>query len=157
MFGVTGIEHQVAIVQDLRLMKQENEALLRQREENERENARNLATHKEAIAQLKKTLEEEIALRKETATRLQEEVALGKGTAARLEAENALRNQTTARLEEEIVLRDQQLSQFERENASRRMELEWLYRWLPFNRIARRLFYGKGLRRRFFNKLGWRA
>jgi 2-polyprenyl-3-methyl-5-hydroxy-6-metoxy-1,4-benzoquinol methylase len=122
IFGVAGIEHQVAIVQDLHLTQQELaahrqqiEALLRQREENEQEYTRNLAAHKEAIARLEKTLEEEVALR------------------------------------------DRQLSELERQNTSRRLELEWLYRWLPLNRVARRLFYGKGLRQRLLRRLGQRA
>jgi len=128
MFGVTGIEHQVAIVQDLRLMKQENEALLRQREEDERENARNLAAHKEVIARLEKTLEEEVAVR----------------------------DRQIYERDRQISELDRQISELDRQNTSRRMELEWLYRWLPLNRLARRLFYGKGLRRRLLKKLGWR-
>jgi hypothetical protein len=70
MFGVAGIRHQVGIVQDLRLTqqglethKQPIEAPLRPWGENEQEYARNLAADKEAIAQVEKSLEEEVPLR----------------------------------------------------------------------------------------------
>jgi len=132
LLAMGGIEHQVAIVQELRQQQREIEALRQWGEEKERDYARNLAAHQEVIARLK----EEVA-------RLVEEVA----------AANAL----GARLERAIAARDAKLAQLENENASRRMELEWLYRWLPTNRLARNLLYGRNLRRRVLGKLGFKV
>ena len=59
-----------------------------------------------------------------------------------------------ARLQEEVTVRDRQLAELERQNAARRMELEWLYRWMPLNRLARRFLYGHNLRGRLLRALG---
>jgi SAM-dependent methyltransferase len=139
LLAMGGIEHQVAIVQELRQQQREIEALrqwgeekerdieaLRQwGEEKERDYARNLAAHQEVIARLK------------------EEVA-------------RLVGEVTA-LEREIAARDAKLAELENENARRRMELEWLYRWLPTNRLARKLLYGRDLRRRVLRRLGFKV
>lgn len=68
-------------------------------------------------------------------------------------AANALRERV-ASLERGIAARDAKLAELENENARRRMELEWLYRWLPINRLARDLLYGRNLRRRVLRRLG---
>ena len=116
--GLGGIEHQIAIVQDLRAGQRETEALLRQREENARAYAENLATHGAVIRDQEQRI-------------------------AALEM----------RLQKEIELRDRQLAAARAENEAHRLELDWLYRWIPVNKLARKLLYGKNLRRRLLTKL----
>jgi len=129
LLAMGGIEHHVAAVEGLRQQQREVEALLKWREENEREHARNIAAHKEVIA------------------RLNEEVA----------ARDARLAEERARFEGEITARDMKVAELASENTSRRLELEWLYRWLPLNRLAHRLLYGKSLRRRILRKLGFKV
>lgn len=86
--------------QGVETLHQEMEALLRQREESEREYARNLAAHAAVIRQ-------------------QEE--------------------RSARLE--------------RQCAVQKIELEWLYRWIPVNKLARKFLYGRNLRKRLMARL----
>jgi len=50
---------------------------------------------------------------------------------------------------------DGRLAQLERSIAARKMELDWLYRWTPVNKLARRLFYGRNLRKRITAILGF--
>jgi SAM-dependent methyltransferase len=143
LLGVGGIEHQVAIVLDLRqkekdliALRREIDALFEWREDHVRESTRNLAAHQQVIARLR---EEMAALN----ARLDEEMT----------SSNALRD-TIAGLHKEISVRDLRIAALENEYAGRRMELEWLYRWLPVNRLAYRLLYGRNLRRRILRKLG---
>lgn len=133
--AVGGNEHQIAIVEDLHATQSDLaahrveieerqrvvEALLRQRETNEREYAANLAAHRAEIEALLRQREEN---ERSHAQRVSVLVAAIKG--------------------------------LEEQNASRKMELDWLYRWLPMNRLARRFLYGKNLRRRLLTKLGFR-
>jgi SAM-dependent methyltransferase len=134
--GVGGIEHQIAFLKDLRQSQKEIQVLVQQMKENEREYAKNLAAHQEVIENL----------------RLDSEALRGdREEAAREYAKNL-----TA-LQEEIAVRDRQLGELERQNAARRMELEWLYRWIPINKLARNLLYGKNLRRKLTAKLGIRV
>ena len=84
-----------------------------------------------------------LAAHKEVIARLSEEVA---ARDARLAEEAAKVNALGARLEREITERDLKV-----------MELQWLYRWLPLNRLAHRLLYGKSLRRRILRKLGFKV
>jgi SAM-dependent methyltransferase len=141
-----GIEHQVAILQGFRQMerdlisqRRDIEALLKWREDKEEDYARNIAAHAEVISRLK----EEVAARD---ARLADEAA----------AREALRDEV-ATLEKEIALRDAKLVERETEIARRQMELNWLYRWFPFNRLAHRLLYGRNLRRRVLRRLGFRV
>ena len=141
--AVGGNEHQIAIVQDLRHTqsdlaahraeigerRREVEALLRQRETNEREYAANLTAHRAEIEERQREIEALLRQREETERNHAPRVA------ALLTAIKGL----------------------EEQNASRKMELEWLYRWLPMNRLARRFLYGKNLRRRLLTKLGFRT
>jgi len=143
LLGVGGIEHQVAIVLDLRQKekdlvapRREIDALLQWREDYVRESTRNLEAHQQVIARLR----EEITVLN---ARLAEEMATS----------NALR-ETIAGLHKDISMRDGRIAALENEYAGRRMELEWLYRWLPVNRLAYKLLYGKNLRRRILRKLG---
>jgi len=140
--GVGGIEHQIAIVQDLRNAHRDIEALLRQREEDQREYAKNLAAHREVIANLQ---EDNEALRRD------------REEAAREYAKNlAAHQEVIRRLQGEIAAVNRQLAESERQNAARKMELEWLDRWIPVNKLARKLLYGRNLTRRLKAKLGMR-
>jgi SAM-dependent methyltransferase len=130
--AVGGNEHQIALVQDLQAtqsdlaahrkeieeLRREVEALLLQRETNEREYAANLAAHRATIEEHQREIE-------------------------------ALLRQREAN--------ERTIKGLEEQNATRKMELEWLYRWLPMNRLARRFLYGKNLRRRLLTKLGFRT
>jgi SAM-dependent methyltransferase len=129
ILGVGGIDHQIAIVQDLRNAHRDIQGLLRQLEENEREYAKNLAAHQREIEALRRDREE----------------------AAREYAKNLAAHQ------EVIRNLDRQLAESETQTAARRMELQWLYRWIPVNKLARNLLYGKNLRRRLLRKLGLRS
>jgi chemotaxis protein histidine kinase CheA len=117
---------------DLKAKQEAVEALLRQREENEREYAKNLAAHQREIEALLRQREEN---EREYARNL------------------AAHQEVIRRLEGEIVVRDRQLAELESQNAARKMELEWLYRWIPLNKLARRLFYGRNLRKRLMTLL----
>jgi SAM-dependent methyltransferase len=117
--GVGGIEHQIAIIQDVRQAQKEIDALLLQREANQREYSENLAAHRQEIESLKK-----------------ETVAL---LAQRAEREEVIR-----RLEEHT-------SQLEKRCTEQRTELDWLYRWIPLNKVARRLLFGRHLWSRLGN------
>ncbi len=150
LLAVEGIEDHVAIVEDLRQqereiarLKEEVAARDRRQEDTEREHAKNLAAHQDVIARLK----EEVAAR----DRWQEDTE-------REHAKNLAAHQDViARLKEEVAAVNSLRAALENQNESRRMELEWLYRWLPINRLAHRLFYGKGLRRRILRKLGFKV
>jgi SAM-dependent methyltransferase len=166
--GVGGIDHQIAIVQDLRSAHRDIEALLRQREEEQREYANNLAAHREVIENLQRDIEALRRDREEAAREYAKNLAAHQReieALLRQREENereyarnlAAHQEVIRRLEGEIVVRDRQLAELESQNAARKMELEWLYRWIPVNKLARNLLYGKNLRRRIMAKLGIRS
>jgi SAM-dependent methyltransferase len=181
--GLGGVEHQIAIVQELRQSQTEIEALRRQREENERECSRNVAAHQRDLEAKQEAVEALLRQREENdreyaknltahqrdleakqevieaflRQREENERQYAKNLAAQAEIIHNQEQRIVAldrRLQEEIAVRDRQLAELERQNASRRMELEWLYRWIPVNKLARRLLYGKNLRRRILRTLG---
>lgn len=165
LMGATGIEHQIAIVRHLRYLEKEIQALLRQREEY----IENLAAHRREIEALQHDREarqqdyarnlaaqqrEIEALQRDREARQQEymrNLAAHEETIRNLDARLA---ELENRLQEEVQVRDRQLGELERQRAAQRMELDWLYRWLPVNKLARRLLYGRNLRRRLFARLG---
>jgi len=152
--GVGGIDHQIAIVQDLRSAHRDIEALVRQREEEQREYAKNLAAHQRDLEAKQEAIEALLRQREEN------EREYARNLAAHAEIIHNQEQRIVAlekRLQEEIAVRDRQLAELESQNASRRMELEWLYRWIPVNKLARNLLYGKNLRRRIMAKLGIRS
>jgi SAM-dependent methyltransferase len=152
--GVGGIDHQIAIVQDLRSAHRDIEALLRQREEEQREYAKNLTAHQRDLEAKQEVIEAFLRQREEN------ERQYAKNLAAQAEIIHNQEQRIVAldrRLQEEIAVRDRQLAELESQNASRRMELEWLYRWIPVNKLARNLLYGRNLRRRLLRKLGLRS
>jgi len=181
--GVGGIDHQIAIVQDLRSAHRDIEALVRQREEEQREYAKNLAAHQRDLEAKQEAVEALLRQREENdreyaknltahqrdleakqevieaflRQREENERQYAKNLAAQAEIIHNQEQRIVAldrRLQEEIAVRDRQLAELESQNASRRMELEWLYRWIPVNKLARRLLYGKNLRRRILRTLG---
>jgi SAM-dependent methyltransferase len=133
VLGVGGIDHQIAIAQDLRQTQQDVEALLRQREENERAYAESLAAHRRDLDAKQEAIEALLHQREEN---------------ERTYAENLTAHR------EVIQNLEQRLQELANQNAARQMELEWLHRWIPANKLARKLFYGKNLRRRILAKLG---
>lgn len=144
ILAVSGIEHQIAVVQDLRSSQREIKALLNWREEAERDYAQNIAAHQAAIAEVKAELARHV-----TAIEQQN----------RDYAQNiAAHREIIERLGRELIERDTQLNalrgQFEARTAQLEAELAWLYRWLPVNRLARNLFYGRDLRRKIRKALG---
>jgi SAM-dependent methyltransferase len=200
LLGVGGTDHQIAIVQDLRHAEKENQALLRQREENDGAYANNLAAHqreteakqevieallrqreenerayannltahqREIEALLRQREENERAYANNLAAHQREIEALlrqreenereyAKNLAAHAEIIHNEEQRIAAlerRLQEEIAVRDRQLAELESQNTARRIELEWLYRWIPVNKLARRLLYGRNLRKRLITLL----
>ncbi len=109
------------------------------------ESLRGQSTESQAVALLRERAElervhtEQLALQQEVLSRLEQRVGI---------LESALRD--------EIAFRDGQLTELTQQNTARRTELEWLYRWIPLNKLARRFFYGKNLRRRLKGALGLR-
>jgi DNA repair exonuclease SbcCD ATPase subunit len=132
--GVGGIEHQIAIIQDLRQAQKEISALLHQRAENEREYARNLAAHRQEIEALQKEIEALLRQREEN------EREYARNLAAQAEV---IRQQ-----EGRIAELQGQRAELEEQCAVQRIELDWLYRWIPVNKLARRFLFGRNLRRR---------
>jgi SAM-dependent methyltransferase len=153
--GIGGIEHQIAITQDVRQAQTEVAALLRQREENEREHARNLAVHRQEIDSLKKEIEALHRQREENEREHARNLAAHRQEIDSLKKEiEALHRQREekeceyARNLEIIRHQGEQIAVLEEQCATQRIELEWLYRWIPVNRLVRRLLFGRNLRSR---------
>lgn len=151
--GVGAIDHQIAIVQDLRKTQKEIEALLRQRGDIEREYAQNLAAHQQEIEALRRDREEAARQYAENLAAHQREIEAHAEVIRNQQERIAVLERT---LQEEIAVRDRRLAELESQNAARGMELEWLYRWIPGNKLARKLLYGRNLRGRLLRKLGLR-
>lgn len=138
LLAMGGIDHHVAAVEGLHQQQREIEALQKWHEEKDRAYAENLAAHKKAI-------NEHLAAHKEAINEYARNLAAH---------QEVIRNQEQRmgtldmKLREETTLR----AHFERDNAARRMELEWLYRWNPINKLFHKLFYGRNLRRRLMAK-----
>jgi len=130
--GVVGIDQQVGVRKDLRNSPKEIEVLDQQLKENEREYAQILAAHQQGIEA--------------------KQVAIGALLRHKEERERDYAKSLAAHAE---VIRDreQRIAELEAQNTARRLELEWLYRWLPTNRLARRLLFGRNLRRRSMARL----
>ncbi len=103
----------------------EQEALLRQREENEQEYGRNLSAHRQEIDALKKEIGAFLDQREEINHEYARNLAAHKEVIRHLE---------------------EQCASLERRYADQRDELAWLYRWVPLNKLARRLLFGHNLR-----------
>lgn len=134
--GVGGIEHQIAIIQDLRQAQKEINALLHQREENEREYGRNID------ALLRQREENEREYDKNLAAHREE-----------IEALLRQREQNQREYAENLSAHKRIILERESQNAGLRMELEWLYRWIPVNKLARKFLYGGNLRSNLTIKL----
>jgi 2-polyprenyl-3-methyl-5-hydroxy-6-metoxy-1,4-benzoquinol methylase len=146
--GVGGIEHQIAIIKDLRQAQKEIIALLHQREENEREYGRNLATHRKEIdALLHQREENEGEYGRNLATHRKEIEALLRQREGN-EREYA---RNLAAHAEVIRQLEERTTRLEGQCAVQRTELEWLYRWIPVNKLARKFLYGRNLRRRLMS------
>jgi ubiquinone/menaquinone biosynthesis C-methylase UbiE len=130
--GVGGIEHQIAIIQDLRQAQKEISALLHQREENEREYSKNLSAHRDEMDALSK--EREALLRQ----REENEREYTRNLAAHAEV---------------IGQQAERIAELEGPCVAQRIELEWLYRWIPLNKLARRFLFSHNLRSRLRSKL----
>jgi len=59
----------------------------------------------------------------------------------------ALRKKIDA-LKKEILQQEERSARLERQCAVQKTELEWLYRWIPVNKLARKLLFGRNLRKR---------
>ncbi len=126
MLVVGGIEPQIAYSKELQESREEIQVLNQQLKENEREYAQILSAHQQDVAA------KEVAIRSLVLHGQERERDYAKNLAAKAE-----------------IIRDKErcIAELEAENTARRLELEWLYRWLPTNRLARKLLYGKSLRR----------
>jgi len=130
--GVGGIDHQVGVRRDLRNSPEEIEILGQQLRENEREYAHILAAHQQDI-EAKQVATSALLLHRE-----EREREYAKNLAAHTEV---IRDR-----EQRIAELEAQIAELEAQNTACRLELEWLYRWLPTNRLARRLLFGRNLR-----------
>jgi SAM-dependent methyltransferase len=131
IFGVTGINHQIGMMLDVREARRAIDALLQQREENAREYTRNLSAHRLEI--------EALLHQREENTR------------------EYARNLSAHRQEIDALKEccDRQRIEFDalKERCDRqRIELEWLYRWIPLNRLALKLLFGRNLRSKLLDR-----
>lgn len=160
--GVEEIDHQIAIVQDLRAAQRGIEDLVRQREDVGREYSRNLTAHQREIEALRKDRDEaarQYAINLAAHQREIEALRRDRDEAARQYAENLAAHQREIEAlrrdrDEAARLHAETLAALNRNLQAARMELEWLYRWMPTNRLARKLLYGKELRKRLLHALG---
>lgn len=145
--ALSGIEHQIAILRDHRGLQRDMEALLRQREENAREYKKNIVAHQREIEDHKHEIQALLRDREER------ERDYAQNLAAHAEVIRTQEQQVRER-DEQLAARDHQLAELHNQNRAQRLELEWLYRWIPANKLARRFLYGKNLRRRLLSLLG---
>jgi GT2 family glycosyltransferase/SAM-dependent methyltransferase len=126
------------------------DSLNRQMKENEREYAKTLLAHQRDLEAKQGAIDSLVRQREERERDYAEDMA---------DHAEAIRNkdQLVTELErthrEEIAARDRQLAELEIQNTLRKIELEWLYHWIPTNRLARKLLFGKNLRNRVLAKL----
>ncbi|HLY62734.1 MAG TPA: methyltransferase domain-containing protein [Terriglobia bacterium] len=166
--GVGGIEHQIEIVKDLRKTQKGVDALLHQREEIEREfeairrdrdeaarqYAINLAAHQSEIEALRQDRE---AAAHQYAENL---AAYEHDRRAKQDAIEALlrqRKENEKEYAKNLTAHAEVISNLERDLQASRLEAEWLYRWMPTNKLARKLFYGRELRKRLLHALGLKS
>jgi ubiquinone/menaquinone biosynthesis C-methylase UbiE len=147
--GVGGIEHQIAIIQDLRQAQKEISALLDQREKNEREYSKNLSAHCEEMEALSKAIDALLRQREGN------EREYTRNLAAHAEVIGQ-QGERIAELEGQRAELDGRCAELEGRCAVQRIELEWLYRWIPVNKLARKLLFGRNLRKRLMARLHFR-
>lgn len=167
--GVEEIDHQIAIVQDLRAAHRGIEDLVRQREDVGREYAKNLTAHQREIEALRQDRDEaarQYAINLAAHQREIEALRHDREEAARQYSENLAahlreiealrrdREEAARQYAENLAAHAEVIRKLERNLQAGRMELEWLYRWMPTNRLARKLLYGKELRKRLLHALG---
>jgi SAM-dependent methyltransferase len=180
--GVVGINHQIAIVQDLRHLQEEIETYQKDHKALQHEMQVEVAAHQQVIDTLrgeKETCQKdlvalqqefhvEVAAHQQVIRTLREENETCQRDLVSLQqefhVEVAAHQQVIKSLQEEIQAlqhdrdaiirdRDKQIEVRDR----RLMELDWLYRWIPTNRVARKLLYGRNLRKRLMALLGLRS
>lgn len=149
--AVSGIEHQIAILRDFRGLHRDMEVLLRQREENAREYEKNIAAHQQVIEDHKREIEGLLRDREDRERAYNQNL---EAHAKVIRDQDQRLTALEARMQEEIRVRDVRLAELHTQNTARQLELEWLYRWIPINKLARRFLYGKNLRRRLLALLG---
>jgi SAM-dependent methyltransferase len=158
--GVAGIDAQIAIVQDLRQTQKEISALLLQREQIERDYTSDLAARRRELEKLQQEVDALVRQREETAREYNTNLAAQRAAIEKLQQEvEALlsqREQIQREYEESLWAHEQIIRERETQNAGLRMELEWLYRWIPINKLARRLVYGRNLRKKLMARLHFR-
>jgi GT2 family glycosyltransferase/SAM-dependent methyltransferase len=137
--GVAGIETQIADVQYLRQVEKEVSALLAQREQIQSDHRRQI----DALYLQREQIEADHRLQIEDRRR-----EYDRQVAVQTEVIRS-RDQQIGRMHEEIVARDRRLVELDVQNTLRGIELEWLYRWIPLNKLARKYLFGKNLRERF--------
>jgi len=167
--GVGGIDHQIAIIRDLRATQTDIEALVRQREEVGREYAKNLTAHQREITALRQDREAAARQYAENLAAHQREIEAlrqDREAAARQYAENLAahqreiealrkdRDEAARQYAENLAAHAEVIRNLDRNLQAGRMELQWLYRWMPTNKLARKLLYGKNLRKRLLRAFG---
>lgn len=153
LLALGDIEHQVSIVRGFRQHERDIQALLQDREARERDYRENLAAHRQAITELKEELARHVAAIEQQRREYAQNLAAHQQVIARLNQEVAARE---AQLNDLRTRLEGRIAQLENEIASRRMEMEWLYRWFPTNRLAHHLLYGRNLRHRILRTLGFK-
>lgn len=149
--SVGGIDHQIEIVQELRQSQNQIEALRRQREENERDYSKNLELYQQDLQAKQEAIEALLRQREENQRDYSRDLALHQQEQnAKQEAIEALLRQR----EENEREYAKNLAAHAEVIQAIRMELAWLYRWMPTNKLARKLLYGKNLRKRLKQALG---
>jgi ubiquinone/menaquinone biosynthesis C-methylase UbiE/Skp family chaperone for outer membrane proteins len=159
--GVVGIDHQIEIVQELRQSQNQIEALKRQRDQNDREYSQSLAMHQQDLQAKQEAIEALLRQREENDREFSQSLAMHKQELdAKQEAVEALlhqREENEREYAKNLAAHAEVISNLDRDLQAVRMELKWLYRWMPTNQLARKLFYGKNLRKRVLHALGLKS
>jgi SAM-dependent methyltransferase len=151
ILSLGGIDHQVAIVRHLRAhglgieaLKNEISALregIKSQAAAIEGQRREIETRGGVIESIQKEMSALLRQREEIARHHAEDVAAHQTAIHAQQQDVATRDRQIADLEKRIAALDKQIE-------AQRMEIEWVYKWNPVNRLARRWLYERKLRRK---------